>query len=296
MAKPSPVRCRQITEADFEAVSALLERGFPARPRQYWTDALQMLRRREAPAGCARFGYLLEADGVPVGLHLLIFNTTAERPGADLRCQASAWYVEPQYRSYATLLISVATRDKSVTYLNSTASAHTWPVLEAMGYRRYSQGQFVAFPALSAGRGVKVSSLSQSAEHRGLDEHGLLRAHAQAGCLALVCETPDGPKPFVFLRRKVRYAPIGVVQLVYCREMADLTQCAGALGRFLLRRGVSCLICDADGPVPGLAGFFVRDKNPRFFKGPHPPRLNDLAFSEMVLLESAARSGRGGAA
>jgi hypothetical protein len=196
--------------------------------------------------------------------------------------------VEPEYRSLGAMLASVATGLKHVTYLNSTADAPTWPMLEALGYRRYSHGQFVAFPALSPGRPLKVSQLSRSGAHEALSDYGLLRSHADGGCLALVCETGDGPKPFVFRRRYIHYAPIGVMQLVYCRDTLDIVACAGAIGRFLLLRGASCVICDANAALPGVVGKFFPGKNLKFFKGPHKPRLNDLAFSEEIVLEGAA--------
>src|SRR5262249_49851818 len=85
---------------------------------------------------------------------LLIFATT---PGGDtLRANVSSWYVEPAFRGYAPLLVSQALKLKQVTYLNISAARHTWPILEAQGYRRYSNGVFVAMPALrrsAAGRG-----------------------------------------------------------------------------------------------------------------------------------------------
>jgi hypothetical protein len=288
MATESQIRCRKITEPDFESVVDLLAVGFPDRPRRYWIDALALLQRRDAPEGCARYGYLLEAGGTAVGVHLQIFNTAAELSTATIRCQASAWYVEPQFRSHAALLIAVATRLKTVTYVNTTASPHTWPILEAVGFRRYTEGQFVSFPVFGAPTGARVSMLDERPEHRGLEDYDLLRGHERAGCLVLVCETPGGLKPFVFLRRRLRYAPVGVAQLVYCRDTADLPAHAGPLGRSLLRRGIACVICDANDPIPGLVGRFFRGKNPRFVKGPDAPKLNDLSYSETVLLGAAA--------
>ena len=288
MSTSPSVRCRLITDSDFEAVADLLVRGFPKRGREYWTRALNLLQRRRVPETCARYGYLLEVGKRPVGVHLLIFCSGAEQPGPGIRCHTSAWYVEPEYRSLGAMLASVATGLKYVTYLNSTADAQTWPMLEALGYRRYSEGQFVAIPALSLGRQLKVAQLLQSDAHQCLSDYDLLRSHADGGCLALICETRDGPKPFVFRRRHIRYAPIGVMQLVYCRDTVDLVICAGPIGRFLLQRGATCVICDADAALPGMIGKFFPGKNLKFFKGPHKPRLNDLAFSEEIVLEGAA--------
>jgi hypothetical protein len=73
------------------------------------------------------------------------------------------------------------------------------------------------------------------------------------------------------------------MQLVYCRDTAELSRCAGAIGRFLLLRGRPVLIVDANGPLPGLVGFYSESRGRKYFKGPHPPRLADLTETELVL-------------
>lgn len=283
MPPPPQVRCREIKVSDLEAVTDTLVRGFPRRPRTYWTHALETLRTRQHPTGCPEFGFLLEAQGAVVGVLLLIFSRQGEGPAAPIRCNTSSLCVDQAYRGYSPLLSSVASRLKHVTYLNTSASKHTWPIIEALGYRRYSQGQFVAIPALSQSATAKVSQLADSASHRALPEYELIRAQAEAGCLSLVCEGVDGLAPFVFLRRRIRYAPFGIMQLIYCRDTASFVASAGPLGWFLLGQGALCVICDADGPIAGLAGLYLRDKIPRYYKGPRRPRQNDLAFTEMVL-------------
>ena len=210
---------------------------------------------------------------------LLIFGTV----DGVVRCNISSWYVESAFRGHAAVLAAMATKLKHVTYINTSAAAHTWPILEAQGYRRYSRGQFAAIPALSPARGVTARALTDSDEHRALPDYELLRAHADAGCVVAVCDTPEGPLPFVFLRRRISRAPIPILQLFYARDTGSFTRCAGPLGRFLLTRGGPTVIFDADGPVPGLVGLFFKDRGPRFFKGPTQPRPNDLAFTEMVV-------------
>jgi hypothetical protein len=279
MPSSPPVRCRQIKADDLDAVSDLLARGFPAKPRKYWTTALERLAARGAPEGCPEFGYLLEADGVVVGALLLIFS----QRGDQVRCNISSWYVEPAHRGQAALLAAMASKLKHVTYLNTSAATHTWPILEAQGYRRYSEGQLLAFPALNWRRGGRVARLGEHAAHADLEDYDLLAAHAEAGCLALVCETPDGFAPFVFLRRRVDRLPFAVMQLVYARDTESFVASAGAIGRFLLGQAVPAVLCDADGPIAGLPGLFFKDRTPRFYKGPARPALNDLAFTEMVV-------------
>ena len=277
------VRIRPIEVSDLDAVCDVLTREFPDRPRNYWTRALETLRTRETLPDCPQFGYLLEAAGAVVGAHLLIFNRMGGTPDAPIRCNTSSWCVEPDFRSHAALLASRAVKLKHVTYLNTSASVHTWPILEALGYQRYTEGQFVCAPALTWSGAGKVARLSDRTEHRALPDYELLRAHADAGCLVLVCEKAGEQLPFVFLRRRIAYAPLGVTQLMYCRDTADFVTCAGTLGRFLLGERVGFVICSADGSLPGLVGRYFPNKTPCFYKGPDRPRPNDLAFTETVL-------------
>jgi hypothetical protein len=274
---PPQVRCRQIRQSDLDAVADLLARGFPAKPRKYWTSALDRLAARGAPEGCPPFGYLLEAEGAVVGALLLIFAET----GGAVRCNVSSWYVEPAHRGHAALLAGMASKLKHVTYINTSAATHTWPILDALGYRRYSQGQFAAVPALKLGGEGRARLLGET--DRGLADYDLLAAHAQAGCLALICETVDGPEPFVFLIRRIARLPFVAAQLIYARDSDCFAACAGPLGRFLLMRGAPLVICDAPAPISGLAGVWFKNRGPRYFKGPQRPRLNDLAFTEMVV-------------
>jgi hypothetical protein len=276
---PPQVRCRQIRTSDVEAVAELLARGFPVKPRKYWTTALERLAAHRAPEGCPTFGFLLEADGRVVGVQLLIFS---ER-GGEVRCNVSSWYVEPDHRGHAAILASMASKLKHVTYVNTSAAEHTWPILQALGYRKYSQGQFAAVPVLKGGPALRVKTLSESEDIGDLPERELLQAHADAGCLVLVCDAAEGPAPFVFLRRPVAGLPFAAMQLIYARSTEDFAACAGPLGRRLLRHGAPLVICDAPAPVAGLPGLWFARRGPRYFKGPSEPRLNDLAFTEMVV-------------
>jgi hypothetical protein len=273
------VRCRQIREADLDAVAELLTRGFPAKPRKYWTTGLSRLGALKPLEGCPRYGYVLEANGVIAGVLLLIFAEI----GGRIRCHVSSWYVEPEHRGHAAILASMASKLKHVTYINTSAATHTWPILDALGYERYSAGQFACLPALAGGEG-RVRRLGQGHVDTHLPEADLLRRHAEAGCLVLVHEQDDTFEPFVFLKRRISGLPLPAMQLIYARDTERFVSSAGSLGRFLLREGAPVVICDAPAPIPSLRGVWFKDRGARYFKGPERPRLNDLAFSEMVVL------------
>jgi hypothetical protein len=278
---PARVRCRQIAEADLDAVSAFLTVGFPIRTRDYWTRGLKRMRVRDLPADHPRFGYMLESDGRQAGVVLLIFS---ERDGG-VRCNVSSWYVDPEFRSFAPMLTSAAMKLKHVTYVNTSPAEHTRPILEAKDYVRYSDGQFVALAALSnPGRAWRVRPFNPAdARHRAFEEAALLQRHADDGCTVLVCETPDGPEPFVLIPRRVLYSPLRLMQMIYCRDTQAFVRCAGPLGRALMKQGAGAVILDANGPLQGLMGLYFPGKAPRYFRGPTAPRLNDLAFTEAVV-------------
>jgi hypothetical protein len=281
------IRCRKIDESDIAAVTELLTRGFPNRNRQFWHHALDQLARREPPPDLPKYGYLLETDGILVGAILLICS--AIRVGKTLapRCNLSSWYVEPAFRAYAPLLVSQALRHKEVTYLNVSAAPHTWPIIEAQGFSRYSEGIFIAFPALNGlteAADVEVFDAHAQAT-AGFDpfEREVLLQHAEAGCTSLWCATAEGAYPFVF-RPRLAKGFVPCAQLIYCRDIADFSRFAGSIGRHLASRGRFVVIVDSNGRIPGLVGIFCGGSKPKYFKGPQRPRLGDLAYTEYAIL------------
>jgi hypothetical protein len=281
------IRCRRIVDADAAAVVTLLTRGFATRrPRHFWERVIARLATRSVPADAPRYGYLLESDGTAVGAILQIFSTLRAGGHATARCNVSSWYVDPAFRSYAPFLVSQALKQKGVTYLNVSSIPHTRPIVEAQGYLRYSNGVFVALPCLSRAAagirarivGAEVQPLAPCEAH----ERELMRDHADYGCVALWCETPERAYPFVFRERRVR-GLITCAQLVYCRDVADFVRFARPLGLHLAWRGLPLAILDANGPVRGLVGKYFDQTMPKYFKGGAPPRLGDLAYTETAL-------------
>jgi hypothetical protein len=282
------IRCRRIEDADAGSVVTLLTRGFaPRRTRRFWEHVMARLATRAVPAEAPKYGYLLENDGSTIGAILQI--SSASRPGAGeqavTRCNVSSWYVDPAFRSFAPFLVSQALKQKGVTYLNISSVPHTRPILEAQGYRRFSNGILVALPCLSRAPDVQARIVAADTQPQApyeLHERDLLRDHADYGCMSLWCETPGRAHPFVFRERRVK-GLISCAQLIYCRDVEDLVRFARPLGVYLARRGRPLVILDANGPVRGLVGKYFDQAMPKYFKGPAPPRLGDLAYTEAAL-------------
>jgi hypothetical protein len=289
ISSPPKIRCRRIEEADAERVAALFTRGFGARrTRLFWERVIARLATRAAAADAPGYGYLLESEGAAVGAILQIFSTlrAGVHEKTTTRCNVSSWYVDPAFRSYAPLLVSQALKQKGVTYLNISSIPHTRPIVEAQGYLRFSNGVFVALPCLSrAPAGLQARIIAADAQPQApFEEHerDLLRDHADYGCMSLWCETPERAYPFVFRARRMK-GLISCAQLIFCRDIADLVRFARALGRYLAWRGRPLVILDANGPIPGLVGKYFDQTMPKYFKGPAPPRLGDLAYTETAL-------------
>ena len=280
------IRSRQIHDSDLDGVVNLLTKGFAIRASGYWRRALETLASHPTPAGFPKYGYLLEHDGAPVGVILLIFSSMPGDGAAQRRCNVSSWYVEPRYRAHASLLISQAIKHKNVTYVNISPAMHTRPIVEAQGFSRYSSGQFVTIPALCRtpnATGADVIAADGIAD-AGFDpsERELLSIHQAHGCVSLWAVTPERAYPFVFMPRRVK-GVIPCAQLVYCRDLADFVRLARPIGRYLAKRLRPTVIIDSNGPIPGLAGIYFDDKSPKYFKGPHQPSSGDLAYTEAVM-------------
>ena len=280
------IRSRQITDADAADVVDLLTRGFRRHKQQFWQRALERIATHPTPEGLPKYGYLLEVGDNIVGVILLISTRILSDGKPITLCNVSSWHVEPAFRCYATLFSSRAFKCKDVTYLNISPAEHVQAIIEAQGFSRYSNGQFLAFPLLSP--------ISANSEARVIDastipdvciepfERDLLLSHLGYGCMAVWCVTSRCAYPFVFAPRIVR-GVIPCAQLIYCRDVKTFVQFARPIGRFLAMRGRPLVLVDSNGPIPGLVGRYFEGVSPRYFRGPHRPRLGDLSYTEAAM-------------
>lgn len=282
-------RFREIQESDVEAIADLLTRGFVHRSRDYWMRGLRRQGARSLPQDAPRYGYLMENDGKAVGCLLLIYSIRTIDGQAAVCCNVSSWYVDPEFRNYAALFASMTQKRKDVTYFNVTPAVPTWPILEAQGFLAYCRGLFFSLPAVCrSGNDMRIEIVTPAtAAIAGMpdDELAMLKRHAGYGCLSLVCRTAEESIPFIFfsLRKRRGIIPLPALQLGFCHDIADYVRCAGAIGRYLLWRGRPIVILDANGPVAGLAGIYSEARGRKYFKGPHRPRLGDLADTELAI-------------
>jgi hypothetical protein len=268
----SRVRCRPIAENDFDGLADLLTRGFARTRRDYWMRGFARWKNLPVIEELPRFGYLLEGRFGPVGAILSISSRRGER----VFCNLSSWYVEPQYRSHATLLMSLATKLRHVTYLNASPAPHTWRTLQAHGFAPYNFGRSAVFAL--PGRGAVSEDIPA-----GLPEAQLLRDHRSMGWISLAVEKDGIISPFVLKPRRLERQKLPMMDVMFCRGADDLKRCLPALARYFLPRGSMGFLMDGD--MEARLSHYAEGKEPRYFKGPHRPLLGDLAYTEKVLFE-----------
>ena len=286
MSQRNRVRCRQIELTDLDEIGDLLARGFPPGPKKIWDETLQKLRNRDVPDGFPRFGYMIESEGCPVGVLLLIYTRVSGGGGDYIRCSMSSWYVDPAFRSFAPMLVSRAMKHGPATYLNDSPVFHTWRTIEALGFSRFSSGTFVAIPALSRRKGpVRVSEFNRKADYGQClspADFALLSDHCAYGCLCLVCETSHGAYPVILRKEKIFRALVPAVRLIYSPSQEVLTNVAAPVGRYLLKHGLPLMLIAAPGPLP-MVGKFYDDKWPRYYSGDVKLWSGDMAYTERAM-------------
>src|ERR1700690_3717554 len=127
------VVCRVIEERDLPKVVDCLTRGFPERPRAFWTDGLALLAARPVVGGLPRFGQLLATADDVVGVLLQIVSTRETSEGEYVRCNMAGWCVDPDFRGYGHPLHARAISRREVVYFTVTPAPHTLKTLAAVG-------------------------------------------------------------------------------------------------------------------------------------------------------------------
>lgn len=279
------VRCRLIADDDLSAVAGLLCEGFPGRGRAFWEAGLARMKQRAVPPTAPRYGFCLSAGGGLVGAILVIASERLVHGRPEIFANVASWYVNESYRAYAQLLVSIALRNKDITYTNVSPAPHTWPIVENQGYTRYCDGLFFCFGLLTRPSSNAVIKTFERQKHGGIADADLLNRQRDLGCDVVVAEEPHTTTGFVFRRYHVRGGrlPMPAMFVIHTPSVEAFARLAGNLSRFFFPRAAPFLIVDADGPLSGLPGIFTAARGRKYFKGPHRPSHGQLADSEFSI-------------
>jgi hypothetical protein len=245
------------------------------------------MQARECPAGSEKYGYVLTSENKLRGAILTISSFHGGRSDRSVFVNISSWYVQPAFRGGpAKELLRHACRRDDVTYTNLSPAPHTIRTIEAFGFQQWSAGQMLALGLAShhtRSTRARILTPGELGDSELSAESALLSDHERFGCLAFHLESSSGLCSFIFVRRYVK-GFIPCAQLIYCRNLADLTEHCATISRWLLLRGFPLMLIDASAPIQGLRGSYVHGKSRKFFKGQRPAHhMVDHTYSEMAL-------------
>jgi hypothetical protein len=286
------VNCRSIEAADLDAVANCLARGFPIRKIEHWRIGLARMTNRTGVEGFPKYGYCLDVAGEIVGVLLQIYSQRVVDGEIRVQCNLSSWCVDSEYRMFAPALSMGATKRKDVTFFNVSPAPHTRKSIEALGFRRYVRGQMIFAPLLSR-RSTATKVLTwrpdlPEASALPEAEREILAEHDAMGCRAFVAMCDGAAFGFVSSPTRVLRGKLGCEQIIYFRDAQTLVRFASAIGAYFFTRLNFLCIVDCNEPIEGLVGRYVPSRSLRYFRGPAPPRVGDLAYTELVMLRECA--------
>jgi hypothetical protein len=231
--------------------------------------------------GFPRYGYVVDADSAPQGLLLTI---TSDRGVHGARTHFSSWYVREGYRQFALLLFRHALELENTTFINPSPSERVVPILKRFGFEPYTAGTLMldlrtAMRGRASRGAVQRLGLGDLADLSERDRQ-IAEDHLRMGCDVLGLET-DVRTDLLIHRRK------WIKRLLPCSQviLADpglIIELAGSVMRALARRGSLLALCDFDQTAKPASGR-VFPRGIRYFKGPAPPPVGDLSYSELAV-------------
>src|SRR5262245_2266066 len=261
----------------------LLERGFPRRTRRDWEDGIERLQAFDR-AALNTLGYMLVRQNTPCGVLLTLRGQSLPPNAAPFKVtNLSSWYVEPEHRALAPLMLRDVVREKGSVFTDLTPSDRVIPMLPAFGFRPLNRGiSAVTLPvaAMKPTPHARVHDLADLPEGAlPPPVRTLLERHAEQGTTACVLNVGDTWHPLLFLPRRLRGLP--TAQLIYCDSNSALIDNLSAIARFLLKHGKVVLLLDVplDGHVPGT---HFPNRGMKFAKGGCFEGRTDYAGSELL--------------
>lgn len=277
----SPIR--PITEQDLDQVVALMADSFPRRDRAYFAQGLERLAARDVPEGTETWGYLIDDDG-PKGAALSISSWHGPPDRQELLINISTWCVAPSHRGpVAKELYDRAGTHPQAIVTNLSAAKHTLKTLDRLGFAPWTTGQFLAIGPRR--RTARAGVMTRADAFSALPDHqqAMFAAHRDDRFLRIVLDCDGRQLPLLLLRRKIK-GVFPIVQLIYCEDTALLLAHSGPLFAWLRRRGIFCVIFDANGQMDTLAGRFFPGRAAKYTRGGRPSCDVDHTYSEMLYL------------
>ncbi|MCZ8187056.1 MAG: hypothetical protein O9308_11790 [Beijerinckiaceae bacterium] len=274
-----------ITPARASEAIALLDEGFPERGSDFWQRSLQRLFDwpGNALAGYPPGFFWLEKEQ-PVGI-LLTPASPRRGSGDRVVVNVSSWYLRPDVRWKAPLMLRAVFRDPGPIFTDLTPTPDVQAMLPAFGFHPVNPGiglQLTPLLALRPGGDVRVRAWEPEDGLDGITPPPeLIAHHRDRGFPTLVIEQGQARHLCVF--RPFRYRSLPAAFAVFIGSHAVLPAAWPALARHLLARGCLVVQCDVRAGKPHPLAF--RRRGLWFAKGETFDDRTDHFGSELCLLD-----------
>jgi hypothetical protein len=251
---------KPIARSDFKHAVRLLGEGFPERSQEFWEAGLSRFEQSGTnDEAQVPFGFFLMEKSEPVGVALTPASLRQDEDGAVRRViNMSSWYVRPEHRWRAPMMLRGMVADPDSIYTDLTPTAEVQKMLPVFGFKPMNVGILIrplASLALNSPGSVHVRSLSPSEPYEAAGpSRKLIEIHRQWRCEPVLLEQAGKSSLVIWRRTRVRGIP--TAEIVYAESVRVLEHALGALARHLLMQGKLFLVSEARDPAQSTSRYF----------------------------------------
>lgn len=210
----SDPQIREVSPGEVDGLGRFLRAGFGHIDERVWLGMFQYAWIAEKP----NLGLVIHAEGRIRGFLGTIYATRRVNGKTGLVCNLSSLYVEPDYRTWAPMLMAAAVRDESVSYTALTPGRNFLHIAKAMGFEPLDRSRLFLPPltnSLTLRPGSEIVSDPESVRSRLAEpERRIFDHHRPYDCLQLAVQERSEATLLIAKRRVLRGVPVS--ELLYC--------------------------------------------------------------------------------
>jgi hypothetical protein len=283
------VKLHPINDQNLDQALALLMLAFPKRTERFWTMGLERARAYSAADSGWPIGFLLESND-RIGGVMLTFPSYRHKPDGhrEVVINLSSWYVAPEHRSFALMMLVKLLADQQSTYTDLTPSPSVLQMIDRLRFTTWNEGlMLTSWPLLPkpVGRPSELVQLDElPAGALAEQELRILEDHAALGCTAGALYDGEAFAPLVLHPTRIWRLPAG--RVLYARSREQVLSQLRPIAKFAWHNGMPLLALDVDRNDCGPGRFFW-SRGIKAFRGTIPRDRIDYAYSELVFLNHA---------
>lgn len=273
---------------NIDRAEAVLCRGFPDRPPDFWHNALGALTRYQSSARTAASGSLLSVCGTDVGVLLAIESPSRSRNGRAIRkVNLSSWYVDESARYLAAMMLKASIASPEIVYTDLTPTLAVRALNQRLGLVPIRIGSMIVplpIDALRPDQANVTAFAETSLSDLDPDDARMLHDHAAMGLESAVLVDGGAATPLILM--PTRFRGLRGARVLHAPSRGDLRRHRGSIARYLIKLGFLFLEVEAARSETWPSSLFAPTRAAVFAKGPIDLDGIDHSYSELAFLHS----------